>query len=55
MRIINGIKTILSLLRDLRAMSPDDKVDFNKSKVEYYQGIVELRDSCLVTCLIIAS
>lgn len=50
MRIINGIKTILSLLRDLRAMSPDDKVDFNKSKVEYYQGIVEL--SLVVACLV---
>ena len=42
MRIINGIKTILSLLRELRSMSPADKEDFCRSKCEYYQGIVEL-------------
>ena len=42
MRIINGIKTILSLLSELRSMSPADKEDFRRSKCEYYQGIVEL-------------
>ncbi len=49
MRIINGVKTIIGLLRELRSMSPSDKADFYKDKCEYYQGIVEL--SLLVACL----
>lgn len=42
MRIINGAKTIISLLKELGSMNPVEKADFYKSKCEYYQGIVEL-------------
>lgn len=49
MRIINGMKTIVNFLRDLRSMSSDEKADFYKSKCEYYQGIVEL--SLILACL----
>ena len=49
MRIINGVKTIAGLLKDLWSLSPSEKADFYKSKCEYYQGIVEL--SLIVACL----
>lgn len=49
MRIINGVKTIMVLLKDLWSMSPSEKSDFYKDKCEYYQGIVEL--SLIVACL----
>ena len=42
MRIINGVRTIIELIRDLRSMTPEEKADFYRSKCEYYQGIVEL-------------
>lgn len=42
MRIINGAKTIMNLVSDLRSMNPDEKDDFYRSKCFYYQGIVEL-------------
>ena len=32
MRIIDGAKTLISLLRDLNSMSRDEKVDFYQSK-----------------------
>lgn len=49
MRIINGVKTIAGLLKDLWSMSKSEKADFYKDKCEYYQGIVEL--SLIVACL----
>ena len=49
MRITNGVKTIISLLKDLWSMSPGEKEDFYKDKCEYYQGIVEL--SLIIACL----
>lgn len=49
MRIINGVKMIIGLLKDLRLMSYKEKANFYKAKCEYYQGIVEL--SLLVACL----
>ena len=42
MRIINGVKTIMDLFKDLRSMNRDEKADFYDSKCEYYQGIIEL-------------
>ncbi|WP_026508490.1 GGDEF domain-containing protein [Butyrivibrio sp. MC2013] len=42
MRIIDGVRTIASLLKDLFSMSADEKKDFYRSKCLYYQGIVEL-------------
>lgn len=42
MRIINGSKAIISLLKELRSMNPSQKADFYRSKCNYYQGIVEL-------------
>lgn len=57
MRIIDGAKTLISLLRDLNSMSRDEKVDFYQSKCDYYQGIVELGlvVSALVTLCFIYS
>ena len=49
MRIINGIKTIVRLLSDLKSMKPKERRAFYNSKCEYYQGIVEL--SLVVACL----
>ena len=49
MRIINGVKRIIGLLKDLWSMNPSEKADFYKDKCEYYQGIVEL--SLIVACL----
>ncbi len=49
MRIINGVKTIIGLLKELWSMSPSEKSDFYKDKCVYYQGIVEL--SLIVACL----
>ena len=49
MRIINGVRTIIGLLKALWSMSPNEKSDFYKDKCEYYQGIVEL--SLIVACL----
>ncbi len=49
MRIINGVKTIIGLLKDLWSMSSDEKSDFYQDKCDYYQGIVEL--SLIVACL----
>lgn len=49
MRIINGVKTIFGLIKDLWSMSRSEKSDFYKDKCEYYQGIVEL--SLVVACL----
>lgn len=49
MRIINGVKTIAGLLRDLWSMNSGEKSDFYKDKCNYYQGIVEL--SLIVACL----
>lgn len=49
MRIINGVKTLIGLFKDLKSMSPSEKADFYKAKCNYYQGIVEL--SLVVACL----
>ena len=49
MRIINGVRKISGLLKDLWSMSPSEKSDFYKDKCEYYQGSVEL--SLIVACL----
>ncbi len=48
MRIIKGVKTLISLFKELRLMSSSEKEDFYKAKCDYYQGIVEL--SLVVAC-----